>query len=256
MGAKRETARRPLVRRILLVLAVAAAVLVAGTVWYFGDYYHASATAVAAAADEDGSADGVTVRTLSGGATAFIPAHPAAGLVFYPGAKVEATAYASLATQLARQNVLCVLVQPPLNFAFLDIDAADPVMTELSEEVDTWLVGGHSLGGVAACAYAAQHEDDLAGIVLLASYPATDLSTFDGTVLSIAGSNDEVLNREAYAQAQEKLPATAQELVIAGGNHANYADYGAQDGDGEPTITREEQQAQTVTAIVELVQGL
>ena len=65
-----------------------------------------------------------------------------------------------------------------------------------------------------------------------------------------------MLNREAYAQAQEKLPATAQELVIAGGNHANYADYGVQDGDGVPTITREEQQAQTVAAIVELVQGL
>ena len=45
------------------------------------------------------------------------------------------------------------------------------------------------------------------------------------------------------------LPAGFQELVISGGCHAWFGDYGVQDGDGEPTITRAEQIRQTVAAI-------
>ena len=38
--------------------------------------------------------------------------------------------------------------------------------------------------------------------------------------------------------------------MIDGGNHAQFGDYGEQDGDGKATITPEEQQRQTAEEIV------
>ena len=54
---------------------------------------------------------------------------------------------------------------------------------------------------------------------------------------------------EKYEAAKALLPADSAEVVIRGGCHAYFGDYGAQDGDGEPTVTRGEQLAQTVSAI-------
>jgi len=55
---------------------------------------------------------------------------------------------------------------------------------------------------------------------------------------------------ERYTAARSKLPADAEELVIEGGNHAGFGDYGAQDGDGRATIAQEDQWQRTAEAIV------
>jgi hypothetical protein len=47
---------------------------------------------------------------------------------------------------------------------------------------------------------------------------------------------------EKYKEYYSNLPEDMVEEVIEGANHANYAYYGAQEGDGEAGITREEQQ--------------
>lgn len=60
-------------------------------------------------------------------------------------------------------------------------------------------------------------------------------------MLSLYGSEDQVLNREKLAQSHALMPANFTEAVIQGGNHAQYGDYGAQKGDGTATITAEEQ---------------
>jgi len=75
-------------------------------------------------------------------------------------------------------------------------------------------------------------------------------------VLSIVGSSDAVLDRAAYEEAQKNLPASSEELTIAGGNHAYYGNYGEQRGDGVAAITQEEQQEQTAEAIVSLARSL
>jgi pimeloyl-ACP methyl ester carboxylesterase len=123
-------------------------------------------------------------------------------------------------------------------------------------EVEDWVLAGHSLGGVAAAEYVAQHPDGVRALVLLASYPASDLSGYAGRTLSLAGTEDQVLDRAAYEKGLAKLPADAQELVIAGGNHAYYGNYGEQAGDGMATISRAEQQRQTVEALVMLAESL
>ena len=239
------------------VLAVVAAVLVALTVafvWYVNDYSHADDVALAVVADEDGAADGVTVEQLAGGEVAFVPESPTAGLVFYPGAKVQPEAYSPLLVQCAREGVLCVLVKPTFNLALLDVGAAADVQMQFPE-IDTWAVAGHSMGGVAASNYAARHPDAVDGVIYLAAYPDADLSGFEGPALSVIAANDDVLNEDSYAGAQDKLPLRTETVEIAGGNHAQFGNYGEQAGDGVAAISRESQQAQAADAMVDFIKN-
>ena len=68
--------------------------------------------------------------------------------------------------------------------------------------------------------------------------------------LSVYGTEDTVLNADAYEQGKAHWPADATEVVIQGGNHAQFGDYGRQQGDGEATLPAEEQQRQTAEAIL------
>ena len=218
---------------------------------YVGDYYRADNDALSAASEAQAS-DGLEVRKLEDGSSIFAPSNPSAGLVFYPGGKVQPEAYAPLMRQCAERGLLCVLVKPPLNLAILDTAAAKGVADRFPE-IDRWLLAGHSLGGIAAANYLAEHQNDFDGMVFLASYPSTDLSTFGGRVLSIVGTADGVLNQQNYREHRADLPSGAQEYVIEGGNHAYFGNYGEQAGDGAATITRESQQAQTAQEIANLV---
>ena len=240
-----------LAKRMLVAIGMLAAVLAAVFLWYANDYYRADSAALAVVADENGSADGVVVRELPDGSLVFEPEHPQMGLVFYPGGKVEPEAYAPLLERCAKQGVLGVLVRPPFNLAILNENMADGVQDRFPQ-IATWVIAGHSLGGVAAANYLSRHEGSFAGIALMASYPTCDLSDYGGSMVSIRGSNDGVLNREAYGNAHDKLPATSSELVIDGGNHSYYGNYGDQAGDGVATISRDAQQDQSVDAIVTL----
>ena len=239
---KRRTARR-----VLAAIALVVALLAGSFLWYVGDYYHADAVAQEALL----GTDDVEVTTMDDGSVAFVPQDPRLGLVFYPGGKVEPEAYAPLLLECAEQGVLCVLLQPAFNLAILDTDAADGVTGQFPE-VDEWYLGGHSLGGVVASGYLADHLDEYEGVVLLAAYPMDDLSDTSEQALCIVGTNDGVLNDERYEAARDQLPKDAREVVIDGGNHAQFGSYGEQDGDGEATISPEEQWEQTAEAIAEL----
>lgn len=92
-----------------------------------------------------------------------------------------------------------------------------------------------------AASFAATHSDELEGLIFLGAYSTKDLSGTDLRVLSLYGSEDQVLNREKLAQSHALMPANFTEYVTWGGNHAQYGDYGAQKGDGTATITAEEQ---------------
>jgi len=115
-----------------------------------------------------------------------------------------------------------------------------------------WYIGGHSLGGAMAASYAADHADELDGLLLLAAYSTKDLSDSDLAVVSLVGSEDGVINRDKLAKYADNLPKdTTVDIQFAGGNHAYYGNYGEQDGDGKAGISREEEQATVVDAVVE-----
>lgn len=141
-----------------------------------------------------------------------------------------------------------MLVKMPCNLAVLDMNAADGIHEDFPE-VNSWYIGGHSLGGAMAASYAAKHTDELDGLVLLAAYSTADLTGSRLRVYSTYGSEDGVMNREKYEADRSNLPANTTEVVIDGGCHAGFGSYGSQAGDGTPTISGEDQQQQTANAL-------
>ena len=172
-------------------------------------------------------------------------------LIFYPGAKVEYTAYVPLLYQLAEKGVDVFLIKMPCNLAFFGQNKAEDVMKKY--EYEKWYLGGHSLGGAMAAFYAAKHPDDLDGMVLLAAYSTKDLHEEDFSVISLYGSEDEVLNMNKIEESRAYMPANYTEICIKGGNHAQFGNYGVQKGDGVASVSREEQQNQTVEAIYKMI---
>lgn len=235
-------------RTVIAMMCSIIIVIFAGCGIYLGDYYKADTMAVNAFATVKN-----INRTADGNTVVFTPENPTAGLIFYPGGKVEHTAYEPLMRACADKGILCVLVKMPFNLAVFDVNAAQGI-SEKYPEIDSWYIGGHSLGGSMAASYLKENTDAFDGLILLGSYSTADLSQTNLEVLSVYGSEDKVLNAEKYKENLPNLPTGLTEIIIDGGCHAYFGTYGAQDGDGTPTISNEEQIKITATAIAQLVE--
>ena len=232
-----------IVTSIVLVIAF----FVGACAIYLGDYYRADNEAIGAFLPQ-----GSAWKEEPNGNIVFEPDGATTGLIFYPGGKVEHTAYIPLMQACAENGILCVIVEMPFNLAVFDINAADGIQKEYPQ-IENWYIGGHSLGGSMAASYLEKHTDEYKGLILLGSYSTADLSDDELEVLSIYGSEDQVLNREKYNDNISNLPKDFKEIVIEGGCHAYFGMYGAQDGDGTPSITNEEQIQQTVEYIAQMI---
>ncbi len=177
----------------------------------------------------------------------------ALGMVFYPGARVPPEAYAYLGQALARAGFTVVIVAFPLNFAVFAPSKAQ-VAIKAQPEVKAWVLGGHSLGGAMAAGYCASKPFGIAGLLLLASYPGggSDLSASTLPVLSISASNDGLATPAKVRSARRLLPSNTRYVEIAGGTHAQFAEYGLQDGDGIPSVAFAVQRS----AVIEEALGL
>ncbi len=174
------------------------------------------------------------------------------GIIFYPGGKVEYTAYEPLMKSLADKGFFCVLVRMPYNLAVLNIDAANGIQ-EQYPSIKSWYMMGHSLGGSMAGTYLVNNYRDFDGLILLASYVSDDLKHTDLDVISIYGTEDGVLDRNKYEKYKVNLPDDYDEMIIQGGNHAYFGVYGEQKGDGKALISNEEQIRRTVSVITHLI---
>ena len=230
---------------VLLALFVILMVFAAAFKVYVGNYYTADE---AVAKEFQDKASGNVAAYQSNEGEVFLPRNQdyKAVIVFYPGGKVEFKAYSGLMYELADRGYICLLPRMPENLAFLRINAMDVLTGKYREQVETvkhldWYLAGHSLGGVAASKYLESTEHDFAGIIFCASYPTVDLSGSDYRLLSIYGSEDKVLNMENYENSKVLWPSDSEEYVIQGGIHSYFGNYGIQEGDGEPSITNEQQ---------------
>ena len=104
-----------------------------------------------------------------------------------------------------------------------------------------------------AAANAAANTDRYRGLILLGAYSTSSLAESELGVLCLHGSEDKVMNRQKHDECKSNLPAGAICADIEGGCHAYFGSYGAQDGDGVPTITLEEQLKITANSIYELM---
>jgi pimeloyl-ACP methyl ester carboxylesterase len=179
---------------------------------------------------------------------------PTTGLILYPGGRVDPRSYAPLARLVAVHGYRVVIVPMPLNLAVFAPDRAAEVI-RANPEIRRWAIGGHSLGGAMAAAFADNHPEAVQGLVLWASYPAeaNDLSDHDLAATSIYGTLDGLATLDTIQASKALLPSTAQFVPLEGGNHAQFGWYGEQPGDGAPTIDREEQQAQILKSTLELL---
>ena len=150
--------------------------------------------------------------------------------------------------ELAEKKTDVCLIKMPLHLAFFGINAADKVIGKTS--YSRYYIGGHSLGGAMAASYASGHEDRLAGVILLAAYPTKETAL--DTVL-IYGSEDGVLNMSRVEGAEGLVSGSCVRYCIDGGNHAQFGDYGEQDGDGKAEIDAEEQWKLTIEEILRFI---
>lgn len=234
----------------LIVLAVAGS-------WIWGQVSLARPTAEALAALQSG--DGVTIQ--EGDFLTFRPdSGPInAGVIFYPGANCDVRGYAPVLRRIAEQGYLVVDVAMPMNFAIYAPDRADAVR-EAFPEIQRWVIIGHSMGGAMAGRYAANHPEDLAGLILWDSYPpeANSLADSPLPVWHIHRATPDGKPPQKFVDMQHVFPSSSTWVPVPGGIHMYFGSF---DGGGyveqwEPQISREAQQDIVVTGTLNALQAM
>ena len=243
--------------RILVPLSTVIWVLAAAFLIYTGQYYHAGETAEKYIENADDlpavmNDAAVTVTKEDDGYFFDGPGSDTA-VIFCPGAKVQTEAYAPLMYLTAQEGYDCFLLDMPFHLAFFGMNRAEEVMEEHSG-YDHWYISGHSLGGAMAGIYASKHLDAFDGVIFMAAYPTKSLKKDGFRALSIYGSNDGVLNQDHYQENLSLMPDDFTEVVIDGGNHSQFGDYGRQAGDGKASIREEKQWTEAAEAVKQFLQ--
>lgn len=217
----------------LLIFVLITLVSSAGFFYYVSDYYKADDIVMTVM----NSQDTINIQDDYIILSPTVPSDTA--LIFYPGAKVEYSAYLPILDKIKESSgINCILVKMPFNMAIFDVDRADEIIDKFPD-IRKWYVGGHSMGGAMASNYASNNQDKVEGLILLASYIYGDYP--EENTLTVYGSlNTSVSDKIAYVE---------NVLAIDGGNHAQFGNYGKQKGDSEAIISREEQQNIAVEAI-------
>lgn len=165
------------------------------------------------------------------------------GVILYPGAKIEPLAYGTTANLIASKGYAVFVPKMFLNMAILSSDQANEIMKKYSE-IQTWVIGGHSLGGVAAAQYVDMYPDKVEGLFFLASYPSesVDFSQSALPILSIYGEKDGLTELKDIEANKKYMSKNAIYYEIKGGNHSQFGSYGLQSKDNQASISREAQQ--------------
>ena len=231
--------------KILLVLAVLLLLAASGAFLYFNDFHHSEDVVN----EYLQSGDNVSIIHIDEGYY-FKGRSSDTAVIFYPGAKVEYSAYAPMMYGLAENGVDCFLIEMPLNMAFFGADKASLIIENYN--YSNYYLSGHSLGGVVASSFANENADKVRGVILFASYPSSKMDD-RLRLLSIYGSEDGVLNMESYDENMNNWPEESEEYVIKGANHAGFAYYGYQEGDNNASISPKEQQDTAIERILEFI---
>jgi len=207
--------------------------------------------------------DGVSVR-IAAGAWMFEPADPAAAmgsLLFFPGGLVDPAAYAPLMRKVAESGHRALIVPLPRRGTFGG--AEDPaVLRRARALVDgretRWIVAGHSKGGKVAAMFAHAHPDAVDGLVLLGTSHPRDVDLVDAPfpVVQVLGDRDPIASLARADRNRHRLPAATSRIVLAGGNHSQFGDYGFQPGDRFAAMPREEQRQRIARVLLDALDGM
>lgn len=245
-------------KKVLIVtvgIAAAIVVLLYGYLSYSLEQNRARPTAVAMAAlDSDA---GVTVEE-KGDWLIMRPKNqtPTTGLIVYPGAYCDIEGYAPVLREVARGGYLVVGVSMPFNFSIFAPFSADDVRGAFPE-IERWVIAGHSMGGAMAGVYAADNQDNLAGIIFWDAYPpeSSSLADSDLPVMHIHRATLEGAAPQKFEEMRHLFPADSVWVPVPGGIHMYFGafDGGAYEEMWTPKISAAEQY-EIVTAAT--LQGL
>lgn len=245
--------RRRLLRRRIRITGWTALTSLLVTVVSFLTYFHIVFMADREATLEVFRDDRVSVEELRGSLVLSPTGEtPTTGVLYIPGARVNPYSYLHPLLDAAASGVTIVIIDPLFNMALLDGRDLDE-LTAVAPAVKTWTLAGHSLGGVRACMLA--DDPRVTGLVLFASYCATDISALDVVVLQVLASEDGLINLEAVESAHALLPPSAQRTTLEGANHASFGTYGDQPGDGVATLTRDQVRAMVTELMAPLLRA-
>ncbi|WP_458121506.1 alpha/beta fold hydrolase [Paenibacillus sp. Z6-24] len=246
-GGSRRGGRAGKIGKILLGILIVLLILGGLAAWYLLTPYGPTGEAEQALTAQQ---QGVTVHTTENWIEFDAAKSTGNSLIFYPGARVKPESYSLFARDLAAAGHSVYIMKFPFNFAFTKANAADAVISSHPDE--KFIIGGHSLGGIFASRYAVNHQDRIAGVFFLASYPDQNgnLANMGLPVMSITGSEDSVLQKDKYEASRSLLPADTAYYSVRGGNHGQFGSYGEQKGDQPAKVSAEEQRAQTVNALL------
>jgi len=184
--------------------------------------------------------------------------------IFYPGGLVDPRAYAPPIRAITEAGYLTFIVKMPQDLAPFGTRRANTIIDGAEYSfIEKWAIGGHSVGGTFACAFAKDFTEQLDGIAIWASYPSESfrIDDKDLKVVLIYGTNNPNVNDDEVESEKPYLPADTTYVRIEGGNHTQFgyydtSPYAVQPGDDNATITREEQQSQIIQATIDLLEGL
>jgi pimeloyl-ACP methyl ester carboxylesterase len=247
------------VKRIWIAAGIAFTVVFFG--WSFVAY---GADSEARAAT---TSDAIVQNVREGGVWRFSTVDTASsspvGLLFFPGALVDPTAYAPLARAVAAAGYPVRLVELPRRGAFGGAD--DPRLAGRARDQlrgiggpQRWVVAGHSRGAVVASELAATRPSGMAGLVLIGTtHPRdVDLSGLVVPVTKVVGTHDGIAPEQASNDNRHLLPAATRWIRIEGGNHSQFGWYGFQPGDHFAGIEAAEQRARMVAAILDMLRAV
>lgn len=177
------------------------------------------------------------------------------GLLLVPGCPIDPVAYAPLARRIAEQGYRAVIVKVPLRCAPLP-ESQNLLDHRVRSLATRWqnhrfVLAAHSLGALHATRILTSAVERFAGFVLMgtAQPRGRDLTGVPLPVTKIVATKDGVAGDEQYDAT--RLPAQARFVRIEGGNHSQFGYYGFQLFDGIPDISREDQQQQVTSALLD-----
>ncbi|HEY0610265.1 MAG TPA: alpha/beta hydrolase [Chitinophaga sp.] len=175
-------------------------------------------------------------------------------LIFYPGAMVDPKAYVPLCRKIADNGTEVYLIKMPWRLASKGYNKPKELHL-FNDSGKTYILAGHSQGAKMAAQFVHENPALVNKLILIASTHPRDISLAGSKLptMKIYGSRDGVADEKSVLNNKSKLPATTEFVRIAGANHSQFAYYGFQFGDNSATINREQQQEETLKAIMEFI---
>ncbi|WP_052305743.1 alpha/beta hydrolase [Pseudopedobacter saltans] len=169
---------------------------------------------------------------------------------------VDPKAYTPLCKRISENDTKVYLIKMPFRLATYGYNKPKTLRL-FNDTTKVYILAGHSQGAKMAAQFVYENPGLADKLILIGTSHPRDISLADISipVLKIYGSKDGVADEESLFNNRSKLPKNTIFQKITGGNHAQFGYYGFQLGDNKASITREEQQNQTLNSIVEFIKN-